>query len=64
MSTKIQIAVDHVEAAEFAAWINTLEGCEATVSTSTGNFVNGHNTGDYEKANTIMRALWDAYCAQ
>mgnify|MGYP006277493791 FL=1 len=59
----IQIAVDHVEAEQFAAWLNA-QGHSATIGNSTGNYVNGAWTGCNADANEIMNGLWDAYCNQ
>jgi len=61
MSHQIEIAVDTVEADEFAAWLNA-NGHDAKVGNSTGNFIDGVRTSTDNDANETMRALWDAYC--
>ncbi len=58
---KIEIAVDTEQAEEFVAWLNA-QGHDATVGTSTGNYVDGTWTSTDEQANEIMRELWDSYC--
>ncbi len=58
---RIEIAVDTIEADEFAAWLNS-QGHNATVGTSTGNYVDGEWTSASEEAIEIMRVLWEEYC--
>jgi len=58
---KIEIAVDHAEADEFCAWLNT-QGHTATVGRSTGNYVDGDWTSSDQAAGDILNGLWDDYC--
>ncbi len=57
----VEIAGDTKEADEFCAWLND-NGHDAQVGKSTGNFIDGECTSHNEKANDIMRSLWEGYC--
>ena len=58
---KIEIAVDNAEGKEFVAWLNK-NGHNASLGTSTGNYINGDWTSTDENANQILNNLWNKYC--
>ena len=58
---KIEIAVDNAEGKEFVAWLNK-NGHDASLGTSTGNYINGDWTSTDENANQILNDLWNKYC--
>ncbi len=58
---KIEIAVDHHEADEFASFLNG-EGHDAHVGESTGNFIDGVCTSHDVDASDELNKLWDWYC--
>lgn len=55
------IACDHHEAADFAAWLNK-QGHDATVGDSTGNYVDGSCTDHDPGADEVMACAWNDYC--
>lgn len=58
---EVEVAVDHMEAEEFAKWINSL-GIKAYVGNTTRNRINGVDTCESEEYNNLINSLWDAYC--
>ncbi len=58
---KIEIAVDHTEAARFAQWLRSC-GHDASVGRTTGNYVDGAWTSSDPDASEALRVLWAAYC--
>lgn len=50
---RIEIAIDHVEAEQFCAWLNA-NGYDATIGQSTGCYIDG-NRAD-------INDLWEQYC--
>lgn len=60
---KLEISNDTPEAEQFCAWLNA-QGHDARVGNSTGNYVDGEWTSSSAEANSVMNALWDAYCNQ
>lgn len=59
----VEVAFDTPEAKQFCDWLNE-NGHSAKIGNSTGNYINGHCTGNTEEADEIMRVLWDSYCSQ
>ena len=57
---KIELPIDQLEAAEFAAYLTT-RGHDVKQGNSTGTYVDGFSTNDPHAAE-LMRALWDQYC--
>jgi len=58
---RIEIAIDHVEAGQFVAFLVGL-GHDAYVGSTTGSFVNGRWTSAHDGANETLAALWREYC--
>lgn len=59
---RIEISIDADENAEFVEWLNS-KGCEATIGTTTGNYVDGVSTSHDVNANNILADLWGKYCS-
>ena len=62
MSTKIELAFDATEGAEFAAWLNR-RGYDAKVGKTSSDFVDGVDVtlGGGAASEELCR-LWDEYC--
>ena len=60
---KIEIAVDTTEAKQFCNWLKK-QGHDASVGSSTGNYVDGEWTSGNDEADEIFRDLWESYCNQ
>ena len=60
--TRIEIASDQAESAEFAEWLNAL-GYDASVGRTTGSYVNGVATSAADDASTLLALLWEEYSA-
>ena len=60
---QIELAVDTVDAAEFAAWLR-YRGHDVTIGKSTGSYINGVWTSTDDNADNTMRKLWDEFCSR
>lgn len=58
---RIELAVDHEEAADFAGWLRR-QGHDVTVGRTTGSYVDGARTASDADASDWLNAQWAAYC--
>jgi len=57
---KIELACDHYDAEEFAAWLRE-NGHDITIGSSVFNYVDGVRTSSDDSANEILYQLWKEY---
>ena len=60
--TVIILACDTHEGGAFRFWLEK-QGYDASIGSSTGNYIDGVWTATDEDANRKMNQLWDEYCS-